>query len=92
MGRVTYTDSEGSWGLKGVDWKAMLTLPPQVYGALAKLKDMENLIDEINDPADGQNGSAEQALQYLLDMGSVSTPEGWRCGESWLMKRFCKRE
>ena len=92
MGRVTYTDSEGSWGLKGVDWKAMLTLPPQVYGALAKLKDMENLIDEINDPADGQNGSAEQSLQYLLDMGSVSTPEGWQCGESWLMKRFCKRE
>lgn len=45
MGRLTYTDSKGSWGLKGVDWKAMLTLPPQVYGALAKLKDMENLID-----------------------------------------------
>ena len=38
MGRLTYTDSKGSWGLKGVDWKTMITLPPQVYGALAKLK------------------------------------------------------
>ena len=70
MGRLTYTDSKGSWGLKGVDWKAMLTLPPQVYGALAKLKDMENLVA----------------------MGAARTPEGRQCGESWLMKRFCKRD
>lgn len=92
MGRLTYTDSKGSWGLKGVDWKAMLTLPPQVYGALAKLKDMENLIDEINDPANGQNGSAELAMEHLVAMGTASTPEGRQCGESWLMKRFCKRD
>ena len=41
MSRLTYRHADGSWGLKGVDWKTLAALPPQVYGALAKLKDME---------------------------------------------------
>ncbi|WP_435321707.1 hypothetical protein [Muriventricola aceti] len=92
MGRLTYADSKGSWWLKGMDWKTILALPPHVYGALAKLKDMENLIDEINDPANSQNGSAELAMEDLVAMGTSSTPEGRQCGKSWLMKRFCKRD
>ena len=84
MGRLTYTDGKGSWGLKALDWQAMAALPPQVYGALAKLKDMENLIDEINDPASGKDGSAELAMEHLMAMGSASSPAGLRCGESWL--------
>lgn len=91
MGRLTYTDRKGSWGLKGVDWKTMITLPPQVYGALAKLKDMEDLIDEINAPGGDRNGSAELAMDHLVAMGAASTPEGRQCGESWLMRRFCKQ-
>ena len=92
MARLTYKTKDGSWGLRGVPWTQLAALPPRVYGALAKLKDMENLIDEINDPANSQNGSAELAMEDLVAMGTSSTPEGRQCGKSWLMKRFCKRD
>lgn len=92
MARLTYKTKDGSWGLRGVPWTQLAALPPRVYGALAKLKDMEELVDQINDPANGQNGSAELAMEHLVAMGTASTPEGRQCGESWLMKRFCKRD
>lgn len=41
MARLTYQDADGSWGLHGVSWDQLAALPPRVYGALAKLRDLE---------------------------------------------------
>lgn len=43
MARLTYKTKDGSWGLRGVPWTQLVALPPRVYGALAKLKDMEEV-------------------------------------------------
>ena len=43
MARLTYKTKDGSWGLRGVPWTQLAALPPRVYGALTKLKDMEEL-------------------------------------------------
>lgn len=61
MSRLTYGSKDGSWGLKGLRWEKLVALPPRVYGALAKLKDMEDLIDEARG-ADGDKG--EEALEW----------------------------
>lgn len=47
MSRLTYGSKDGSWGLKGLSWEQLVALPPRVYGALAKLKQMEDLVDDI---------------------------------------------
>jgi len=41
MARLTYQDADGSWGLHGVSWDQLAALPPRVYGALVKLRDLE---------------------------------------------------
>lgn len=61
MSRLTYGSKDGSWGLKCLSWEQLVALPPRVYGALAKLKDMEDLIDEARG-ADGDKG--EEALEW----------------------------
>lgn len=61
MSRLTYGSKDGSWGLKGLSLEQLVALPPRVYGALAKLKDMEDLIDEARG-ADGDKG--EEALEW----------------------------
>lgn len=61
MSRLTYGSKDGSWGLKGLSWEQLVALPPRVYGALAKLKDMEDLIDKARG-ADGDKG--EEALEW----------------------------
>ena len=43
-----------------------------VWG-LAKLKDMEELVDQINDPAGGRNGQADLAMEDLLGHGETRT-------------------
>ena len=43
MARLTYQDADGSWGLHGVSWDQLAALPPRVYGALVKLRDLEAL-------------------------------------------------
>lgn len=48
MSRLTYKSKDGSWGLKGLSWEQLVALPPRVYGALAKLKDMEDLVDDAD--------------------------------------------
>ena len=48
MSRLTWRHPDGSWGLNGLDWKELVALPPRVYGAVAKLKDLEELIDQAN--------------------------------------------
>ena len=61
MSRLTYKSKDGSWGLKGLSWEQLVALPPRVYGALAKLKDMEDLIDEARE-SDGDKG--EEAWEW----------------------------
>lgn len=39
MGNLTYCKPNGEWGIEGVD---LSTLPPKVYGALCKLRDLEH--------------------------------------------------
>ena len=41
MARLTYQDADGSWGLHGVSWDQLSALPPRVYGALVRLRDLE---------------------------------------------------
>lgn len=36
--KITYCKPDGEWGIEGVD---LTTLPPKVYSALCKLKDIE---------------------------------------------------
>ena len=48
MSRLTYKSKDGGWGLKGLSWEQLVALPPRVYGALAKLKDMEDLVDDAD--------------------------------------------
>lgn len=81
MSRLTYDDPNGGWGLLGIPWKALVELPAPVYGALCKLKDMENLIDEAT------RGVDEQAVAELLSKGSDGM-EGRRRAEKWIMQRF----
>ena len=81
MSRLTYDDPNGGWGLLGIPWKALVELPAPVYGALCKLKDMENLIDEAT------RGVDEQAVAELLSKGSDGM-DGRRRAEKWIMQRF----
>ena len=85
MARLTYKTEDGSWGLRGGPWTQLAALPPRVYGALAKLKDMEELVDQIN-------GQAELAMENLLGHGETRTKEGRERGQEWIMKRFCRIE
>ena len=57
MSRLTYNKPNGEWGIEGVDLSA---LPPKVYGAVAKLKDIES--GRYPDVA-----STELALRTLAD-------------------------
>lgn len=44
---LTYRKPSGEWGIEGVD---LSTLPPQVYGALAKLMRLEHPAGEETAP------------------------------------------
>lgn len=88
MGRMTYRQENGSWGLKGLNWQELVALPPRVYGALAKLKDTEDLIDDIGNPANGENGVCELALETLMTMGSDGIHTNMKGARAWIRKRF----
>ena len=79
MSRLTWRHPDGSWGLNGLDWKELVALPPRVYGAVAKLKDLESLIDRAN-TEDLRGGSDLRALEELLGMGSEE-----RRNLSWIL-------
>lgn len=90
MARLTYRTPDGSWGIRGLDWKELSGLPPLVYGAVHKLMEAEELIDTLNDPDSEKNGRDLLAMEQLLTMGSP----GERTGEEesrWIMPRFCRR-
>lgn len=54
MGHCIWNDGKGNWGIKGVD---LATLPPNAYGALCKLHDIERLADEIHKEEDPECAS-----------------------------------
>ena len=89
MARLTYKNPDGSWGLLRVDWKSMGNLPPLVYGAMHKLMEMEELIEILNAPGSGRNGSGLLALEQLLTMGN-RRENGREEGTSWILERFCR--
>ena len=60
--RITWKTADGHWGIEGVDLTA---LPPRVYGALFKLKDLEDLIETIQNP-DSPDYAVQLATEELL--------------------------
>lgn len=44
MGRCTWSDGKGNWGVQGVE---LAKFPPNAYGALYKLHNIERLAEEI---------------------------------------------
>lgn len=85
MSRLTYRQKDGSWGLKGLSWEQLVALPPRVYGALAKLKQMEDLVDDIGG---AQPSVGELALEELLTMGTDGIHANMREAMKWYRKRF----
>ena len=88
MSRLTYKSKDGSWGLKGLSWEQLVALPPRVYGALAKLKQMEDLVDDVGAADQGQAGVSELALEELLTMGTDGIKTNMREARVWFQKRF----
>ena len=62
--RLTYKTPDGAWGIKGV---SLLTCPARLYGAAAKLCDMESLCEEAAVAGDAE--LTLDALQELVDKG-----------------------
>ena len=62
--RLTYKTPDGSWGIEGV---SLLSCPARLYGAAAKLCDMETLCEEAAAAKDGE--LLLDALQELVDKG-----------------------
>lgn len=58
---LTYRKPNGEWGIEGVD---MATLPPKVYGALCKLKDIEH-------PCCPSNAEAIRAAKTTQEMARI---------------------
>lgn len=65
MARLTYQDADGSWGLHGVSWDQLAALPPRVYGALVRLRDLEARMEtEAREvPAEMEEGGASSWIQ-----------------------------
>nr|DAE74858.1 MAG TPA: hypothetical protein [Caudoviricetes sp.] len=63
--RIIQTTTSGEWGIPGVD---LASLPPGVYGALCKLKDMEALLEVINSPT-VRAWERDDAIEQLICMG-----------------------
>lgn len=85
MSRLTYGSKDGSWGLKGLSWEQLVALPPRVYGALDKLKQMEDLVDDIGGEQPEVGGLA---LEELLTMGTDGIKTNMREARVWFQKRF----
>lgn len=56
--RLTYRHM-GMWGIEGVE---LGQLPPKVYGALCKLRDLEDLLEAIHQP-----GITEECRMVLVE-------------------------
>lgn len=62
---MTYQDADGSWGLHGVSWDRLAALPPRVYGALVRLRDLEARMEtEAGEvPAEMEEGGESSWIQ-----------------------------
>ena len=63
--RLIHIKPGGEWGIPGVD---LASLPPVVYGALCKLKDVEELLEIINSPVT-RTWERDNAIKQLFRMG-----------------------
>ena len=90
MSRLTWSKPNGEWGVYGMDLKG---LPGPVYGALLKLKRMEDLIEHINALAT-RDWEAELDLEELMSMSASSRPrsEPRLTARRFILKRFCQRQ
>lgn len=70
---LTYHKPSGEWGIEGVD---LSTLPPPVYGALAKLMRLEHPIS--NNRADALRLASEEEMAEMLMQFCTGTAE--KCG------------
>ena len=62
--RLTYKTPDGAWGIEGV---SLSTCPARLYGAAAKLGDMESLCEDVYRAKDAE--LTLDALQELVDKG-----------------------
>ena len=62
--RLTYKTPDGAWGIEGV---SLLSCPARLYGAAAKLCDMESLCEDVYRAKDAE--LTLDALQELVDKG-----------------------
>lgn len=62
--RLTYKTPDGAWGIEGV---SLISCPARLYGAAAKLCDMESLCEDVFRAKDAE--LALDALQELVDKG-----------------------
>ena len=67
---LTYRKPSGEWGIEGVD---LSTLPPPVYGALAKLMRLEHPIS--NNRADALRLASEEEMADMLTQFCTGTAE-----------------
>ena len=62
--RLTYKTPDGAWGIEGV---SLLSCPARLYGAAAKLCDMESLCEDVYSAKDAE--LTLDVLQELVDKG-----------------------
>lgn len=71
--RLTWSTPDGCWGVHGVELE---TLPTKIYAALNKLKEMEAIVEHLNDPSI-ENFEAEALMLALMDMAPFEAdPDG----------------
>lgn len=86
---LTYRKPNGEWGIEGVD---ITILPPKVYGALCKLKDIEH-------PHCPSNADALRAAKTTQEMARIIAVRCWsgeclwdgdceRCYRDWLEQPY----
>lgn len=69
-GKLTWKKENGEWGLEGVD---LASLPPAVYGALCKLKDIEHPSCPTN--GDRIRAMSDEELSVVLECPHLSDPD-----------------
>lgn len=71
--RLTWSTPDGCWGVHGVELE---TLPTKIYAALNKLKEMEAIVEHLNDPSI-ENFEVETLMRDLMAMAPwEADPDG----------------
>lgn len=77
MGNLTYLKPNGEWGIEGVDLSA---LPPKVYGALCKLRDIEHK-SYLAEVVRGAAGEVPDNYKELIERLKIDAE--WAEGQEW---------